>query len=119
MELVVEFIRGYILEEELEIKEEEKNKHYSLHDLELALEFALINEGILSSEKEFDYANIISVRLHTLAEGENSIYFTYPKYVTVDEWVESLLTSLKLCGVFVYRQPEKLLLLQPFTTMQP
>lgn len=35
------------------------------------------------------------------------------------EWVESLLTSLKLCGVFVYRQPEKLLLLQPFTTMQP
>ncbi|WP_207105049.1 hypothetical protein, partial [Escherichia coli] len=35
------------------------------------------------------------------------------------EWVESLLTSLKLCGVFVYKQPEKLLLLQPFTTMQP
>ena len=93
MELVVEFIRGYILENEIEIKEEEKNKYYSLKDLELALEFALINEGILSSEKVFDYANIISVRLHTLAEGENSIYFTYPKYVTVDEWVESLLVN--------------------------
>ena len=93
MELVVEFIRGYILEEELEIKEEEKNKHYSLHDLELALEFALINEGILSSEKVFDYANIISVRLHTLANGENSIYFTYPKYVNENEWIDSLTIS--------------------------
>ena len=93
MELVVEFIRGYILEDEIEIKEEEKNKYYSLHDLELALEFALINEGILSSEKVFDYANILSVRLHTLANGENSIYFSYPKYVTQDEWIESLLIN--------------------------
>lgn len=42
-----------------------------------------------------------------------------PAREILPEWVESLLTSLKLYGVFVYRQPGKLLLLQPFTTMQP
>ena len=71
MELVVEFIRGFILDQQYEIPEEELNKFYSLNDLELALDFALISEGILKSEKVFDYVNVISVRLHTLCTGEN------------------------------------------------
>ena len=91
MELVVDFIRGFILDTDVEIPENELNKFYTLNDLELALDFALINEGILSSDKVFDYANIISVRLHSLASGENSIYFNYPNYITRDDYIESLL----------------------------
>ena len=91
MELVVEFIRGYILDTDFEIPENEINKYYTLNDLELALDFALINEGILSSDKVFDYANIISVRLHSLATGPNSIYFNYPNYLSRDEYIENLL----------------------------
>lgn len=93
MELVVEFIRGYICEEELEINPDEMNRFYTLSDLELAMEFALISEGILKSEKVFDYANVISVRLHTLANGENKEYFTYPKYVTKEQFIQELSTD--------------------------
>jgi len=91
MELVVEFIRGYIIEDQLEISEAELNKFYTLQDLELAMEFALISEGILKSDKVFDTANVMSVRLHTLATGDNRHYFTYPKYVTRDQYIDSLL----------------------------
>lgn len=91
MELVVEFIRGYIIETQVEVPENELNKFYSLQDLELAMEFALISEGILKSDKVFDNANVMSVRLHTLATGDNRHYFTYPKYVTRDQYIDSLL----------------------------
>ena len=91
MELVVEFIRGYILEEAIDVPEEELNKFYSLNDLELAMDFALISEGILKSNKVFDTANIMSVRLHTLATGDNKEYFSYPKYVDRDQYIETLL----------------------------
>ena len=91
MEVVVEFIREYIIDEEIDIPEDELNKYYTLQDLELANEFALISEGILKSDKVFDYANVISVRLHTLASGENARYFTFNKYVNRDQFIESLL----------------------------
>ncbi len=92
MELVVEFIRGYILEDEI-LDESDANPYYSLNDLELAMDFALINEGILKSNKVFDNANVMSVRLHTLATGDNRHYFTYPKYVTRDQFIDTLTTD--------------------------
>jgi len=95
MELVVEFIRGYISEEQEEISEADMNKFYTLSDLELAMEFALISEGILKSDKVFDTANVMSVRLHTLATGDNRYYFSYPNYVTRDQFVDSLLLDTK------------------------
>lgn len=95
MELVVEFVRGYIIEEELEIDPNEMNPFYSLTDLELAMDFALISEGILKSNKVFDTANVMSVRLHTLATGDNRHYFSYPKYVTRDQYIDSLLWDPK------------------------
>ena len=91
IELVVEFVRAYIIDEVIDIPEEELNRFYTLNDLELAMDFALINEGILKSDKVFDNANVMSVRLHTLAVGDNSQYFSYPNYVTRDEYIESLL----------------------------
>ena len=93
MELVVEFIRGYIMDEQIDLKPEDINPYYTLTDLELAMDFALISEGILKSDKVFDYANVISVRLHTLASGENAVYFSYPKYVTRDQYLEDLVTN--------------------------
>ena len=91
MELVVEFIRTYIIEDNLEVPEEELNKFYSLNDLELAMDFALISEGILKSDKVFDNANVMSVRLHTLATGDNKEYFTYKDYVNRDEYINNII----------------------------
>ncbi len=91
MELVVEFIRGFISEDQEEVREEDMNKFYSLTDLEHAMEFALISEGVLKSDKVYDTANVMSVRLHSLATGENKEYFSYPKYITKDQYIESLI----------------------------
>ena len=93
MELVVEFIRGYIVDEDEEVQVTDLNPFYSLADLEMAMDFALINEGILKSSKVFDYANILSVRLHTLVNGEYKEFFSYPRYITKEQFVESLLNS--------------------------
>ncbi len=93
MEVVVEFIREYIIDEDIDIPEEELNKFYNLQDLELALEFALISEGVLKSDKVFDYANVVSVRLHTLASGENARYFSYPTFIDRNQYIETLLTD--------------------------
>ena len=93
MELVVEFVRAYILEENLEVPKEELNRFYSLNDLELAMDFALISEGILKSNKVFDTVNIMNVRLHTLATGDNREYFTYPDFVDRDEYISRLIST--------------------------
>ena len=95
MELVVEFVGGYILDEQFDIPESDLNKYYSLSDLELAMEFSLVNEGILKSDKVYDSANVLNVRLHTLATGDNRNYFSYPDYVTKDEYIESLVFDKK------------------------
>ncbi len=91
MELVVEFIRGYINEEDDMVHPEELNLYYTLSDLEMAMDFALINEGILKSDKVFDYANILSVRLHSLVNSSYKEYFNYPKFVDKNTYVESLI----------------------------
>ena len=91
MELVVEFISGYIVDEDEAIQTEDLNPFYTLSDLELAMDFALINEGILKSDKVFDYANILSVRLHTLVNSSYREYFNYPRFVDKRTYVESLM----------------------------
>ena len=91
IELVVEFVRTYILEEIIELNQSDLNPFYSLNDLELAMDFALISEGILKSDRVFDNNNVMSVRLHSLATGDNSNYFNYPDYVTRDEFIERLM----------------------------
>ena len=91
MEIVVEFIRGYISDVQEEINEADLNYFYSLTDLEEAMEFAMISEGILKSDKVFDVANIMSVRLHSLATGDHKAYFEYPRYVNKDQYIDSLM----------------------------
>ena len=64
---------------------------YTLKDLEDAIDFALISEGILKSEKIYDNNNILKVRIHSLVEGEYKVFFEYEDYVTREEYVNSLI----------------------------
>lgn len=98
MELVIEFIRSYIMDNSLEIPESEASKIYTIADLENAMDFTLISEGLLQSDKVFDIANVLSVRLHSLVSGSNSIYFDYPEYVTRDEYIKRLTTNKETGG---------------------
>ncbi len=93
IELVTEFIRSFInkdLDSEKEVNFDDK-KTYTLKDLEEAMDFALISEGILKSEKIYDNANVLSVRLHTLVNGSSSVYFDYDGYVDRIDYIKNLM----------------------------
>ncbi len=92
MELVVNFISTFVIEG-FEISNPKGDVQYELSDLELALNFALISEGILKSDKVFDYANVLSVRLHSLVNSDYADYFKYDKMVTINGYISDLLTT--------------------------
>lgn len=92
MEVVVDFMRQFVVEG-LELPTPDGTKSYTLKDLEQALDFALISEGILKSERVYDYANVLSVRLHSLVNSEAAEYFSYPEMITKQEYIRRLMTS--------------------------
>lgn len=91
IELVVNFISEFLIEN-VEL-ERNPNIMYDLKDLELALNFALISEGILKSDKVFDSANVLLVRLHYLASGDYNEYFNYPTMIDKVGYIRHLLTT--------------------------
>lgn len=91
VEIVVDTISKFIIEN-LELKNPDGSVPFTLADLEKAMDFALISEGILKSDKVFDYANVLSVRLHSLVNSDYSEYFNYLEMVDKKTYIESLLT---------------------------
>lgn len=87
--LVTEYISSFI-DEELEKYEPTAATFYTLEDMERAMNFTLISEGLLKNEKMYDEAIMLKVRLHALVIGENSEYFKMDKYMTVEHYISSL-----------------------------
>lgn len=92
MELVVDFISSFI-DDSLTLEKKEDYTFYTINDLEQAMDFALISEGVLKSDKVYDMANVLMVRLHTIANSEQSAYFDYPKFVNREEYIHELTTT--------------------------
>lgn len=66
---------------------------FTLEDFEKALSFALISEGILKSDRVYDYANILAVRTRSLIEGPYNSFFDCRDYMTEEQYIDKLLTS--------------------------
>jgi len=92
MELLTNFIEKFT-SENLELNLPNGEFMYTLEDLEKALDFSLISEGVLKSDKVYEDCNVLKVRLHSLINGDYSTYFSYPKYVTKKEYIKELLTA--------------------------
>ncbi len=92
MELVMNFMEGF-LSDEYDLSLPDGTIMYTLNDLKDAFDFALISEGALKSDKIYDEANILRVRMHTLASSEVSAYFDYPEYISKDAYIKKLLTA--------------------------
>ncbi len=92
MELLTKFFSSFLLERDNQIIPK-GNIHYTLEDLENAIDFALISEGILKSEKIFDTNNLLKVRIHNLIESDNKKYFEYSSYITKEDYVNSLMVK--------------------------
>lgn len=92
MELVIDFIKKFITTG-LELPSADGKTHYTLKDLELAMDFALISEGVLSNDKVFEYGNVLSVRLHNIAGSDQRKYFDFNRFMERDEYIKMLLTD--------------------------
>ena len=92
MELVMTFMEKYLVEG-YEMSLPDGSFKFTLKDLQDAFDFALISEGTLKSEKTYDDTNVLRVRLHSLVNSDNSIYFDYPEYIDRDSYIKQLLTA--------------------------
>ena len=63
---------------------------YSLHDLEVALNFTLYSERYLLNEAMYDSAMSLKVKLHDLVTRSNGQFFTSEGYITIDEYIKKI-----------------------------
>ena len=92
IELIMKFFQAY-LTDDYELNLPDGSFKYTLRDLTDAFDFALISEGILKSDKIFDETNILKVRLHSLVNSSESLYFDYPVYISKHDYIRKLLTA--------------------------
>jgi len=92
MELLTNFINQF-LADDLELNLPDGSFKYTLDDLYSAFEFALISEGILSSDKIFDDYNVLKVRLRSLVNGDYAKYFEMDEYVDLEGFIKQTLTD--------------------------
>ena len=92
MELLTNFINQFLVDD-LELNLPDGSFKYTLSDLYSAFEFALISEGILSSDKIFDDYNVLKVRLRSLVNGDYAKYFEMDEYVDLEGFIKQTLTE--------------------------
>lgn len=92
IELVIQYLEGFT-QHEFQLTLPNGTFSYGLKEFSLALEFALISEGVLTSEKVFDYSNVLKIRLNTLMNSDYARFFDYINFVTVEGYIKDLLTA--------------------------
>ena len=90
--LVTEYVSSFI-DEELDKYEAQTKNKFTLEDLQKALNFTLISEGLLQNAKTYGDAITLKVRLHALVIGENAKYFNYPNFITEENYIASLVNK--------------------------
>jgi len=93
MELLTTFFESFLVDN-LELALPDGTFTYNLKDLKDAMDFALISEGVLKSEKVYDDVNVLKVRLHSLVNSEYNVYFNYPEYISKEQYIKRLMTSI-------------------------
>lgn len=92
IQLVSEFIKRFI-NDTLKLELPDGTIPFTLENLREAFDFALISEGILKSDKIYDKANVLKVRLDSLIKGEYAEYFKVDKYVNKTNFIKELITA--------------------------
>ena len=93
IQLISEFLSQFI-KDGLELSFPDGSFAYNLEHLKDAFDFALISEGVLNSDKVYDYANLLKVRLHSLINSDYRKYFEYDQYITKEQYIRRLSTSI-------------------------
>ena len=90
--LITQYITSFI-HDELDNYEAPNDHSFNLETLEKALDFTLISDGFLRNQKMYDDAIMLKVRLHSLLISEESAFFNYPNYITLNDYVAWLVVK--------------------------
>lgn len=90
--LITEYVTSFI-KPEMEKLEPSSDHYFNINDLERALQFTLISEGLLRNEVLYNEAITLKVRLHSIAISEKGKLFNYPKYITVVDYISTLVSK--------------------------
>lgn len=94
IETVTEFLQSFLVKmTDVTIALPDGTFPFTLTEVLDALEMALIDEGIWQSEKVFDDANILKVRLASLLNSDSKEYFNYPEFITKESYIKNFLTG--------------------------
>ena len=86
--LIMEYILKHVSEDDS--FEEPKDVAFSLAEFAKALDFTLISEGFTQNKNMHDDAQLLKVRLNTILNNEMGTFFTGEKYVSADEFINTL-----------------------------
>lgn len=92
IETIIAYLETFV-KNDFELSLPDGSFKYDIYDYYNALEFALISEGMFNSDKVFDYANILKIRLNSLINSDYSKYFKYDDFITKELYIKSLLTT--------------------------
>lgn len=92
IELIITYLETFV-KNDFELSLPDGSFKYDIYDYYNALEFALISEGMFNSDKVFDYANILKIRLNSLINSDYSNYFKYDDFTNKELYIKSLLTT--------------------------
>ena len=84
--LIAEYIQNFI-DNNTKWNEDFVPIYFTLDDLEVALNFALISEGLLLNEKTSADAMALKVKLHTINNSSYKKIFSYEKFCTASEFI--------------------------------
>ena len=92
IELVISYLEQFC-NNDFELSFPDGSYMYTIKDFYTSLEFALISEGIFSSSRIFDYANILKTRLNTLINSDYVNYFVCDRYMNKSDYIKNLLST--------------------------
>ena len=97
--IITDYIKGFI-DDSRKWNYNAEGVYYSLHDLEVALNFTLYSERYLLNESMYDAAMSLKVRLHDLATRSNGQFFTADGYITLEEYIKKIqISGNKKCQI--------------------
>ena len=88
--LITDYIKKFVLQD-VHWNEEYVPVYFTIDDLEVALNFTLISEGLLLNEKSYSEATALKVKLHTIANSSLRTFFEVEQFTTVNEFISNLI----------------------------
>ena len=90
--LVTKYIQSFI-DNNTKWSEDYVPIYFTLDQLEIALNFTLISEGLLLNEKSYSEAIALKVKLHSINNSSNKEFFNVPSFITVEQFINSMLVT--------------------------